>query len=48
MADNMPLSWKNVERRKHRIGFALCPSDCHVESGLGGVMSGILSPKEIH
>ena len=48
MADNMPLSWKNVEQTKDRIGFALCRSGCHVESGLGGVMSGILSPKEIH
>ena len=36
VADNIPLSWENVEQRKDRIGFALCPSGCHVESGLGG------------
>ena len=48
LVDNIPLSWKNVEQRNERIGFAICPSGCDLESGLGGVMSGILSPKEIY
>ena len=35
LVDNIPLSWKNVEQRNDRIGFAIFPSGCDLENGLG-------------